>query len=50
MRRKITRSEWLESQGSYDDYEDYSEAYDDAYDREMEARYEMKRERDSDDN
>lgn len=50
MRRKITRSEWLESQGSYDDYEDYSEAYDDAYDREMELKAEMQRERDSDDN
>ena len=48
MRRKITRSEWLESQGSYDDYEDYSEAYDDAYDREMELRAEMQRERDYD--
>ena len=50
MRRKITRSEWLESQGSYDDYEEYSEAYDDAYDREMELRAEMKRERDNNDN
>lgn len=50
MKRKITRSEWLESQGSYDDYEDYSEAYDDAYDREMELKAEMQRERDSDDN
>lgn len=48
MRRKITRSEWLESQGSYDDYDEYSEAYDDAYDREMELRAEMQRERDDD--